>query len=162
MNIKNLKPGKNSKYHYSHYTPINDYKYNGARPIICRSSYEYKFCVYCDTTKEIISWSSESLKIKYEIKNRFGKVKYHTYFPDYFITVKKNGIVKKYLIEVKPYSETLPPKQPKNPTNKALKNYRYKVNTYIKNWHKFKAAEKVSKAKGWEFKVITEKWLNKI
>ena len=48
MNIKNNKPRKKSKYAQG-YFPINECKkYVGYGPIIYRSSWERKFCFYCE------------------------------------------------------------------------------------------------------------------
>ena len=43
----------------SRYKPKNPQKYQGnPNNIICRSSWERKFCVWCDVNKNIISWAS--------------------------------------------------------------------------------------------------------
>ena len=50
----------------SRYKPKNPQKYQGnPNNIICRSSWERKFCVWCDVNKNIISWASEEMSIPY-------------------------------------------------------------------------------------------------
>ena len=68
----------------------------------------------------------------------------------------KNG--KTYLIEIKPESQTQPPKQPKRKSKKYLKE----VMTYVKNTSKWEQAEKYCGKRGWEFKIFTEKTLKSL
>ena len=77
----------------SRYKPSNPEKYQGnPNNIICRSSWERRFCVWCDKNENIISWASEEFSIPYmsPIDKRV-----HRYFPDYIIKVKeKNNKIK--------------------------------------------------------------------
>ena len=59
---------------------------------------------------------------------------------------------KKYLIEIKPYKQTLPPIKPSRQTKKYL----YEAYEYAKNQSKWEAAREYCKDRGWIFKVITE------
>jgi hypothetical protein len=67
-----------------------------------------------------------------------------------------------WLVEIKPYAQTIPPKPPrgnsKNP-QKAEQNYIKAVETYAINQAKWKATEILCEEKGWIFKIITEKEL---
>ena len=46
----------------SRYKPSNPKKYQGnPNNIICRSSWERKFCQWCDRNDSIISWASEEI-----------------------------------------------------------------------------------------------------
>jgi len=67
-----------------------------------------------------------------------------------------------WLIEIKPFKETQPPKPPrknaKNP-QKAQQYYLKAIETYAINQAKWEAAETLCKEKGWIFKIITEKEL---
>ena len=48
----------------SKYTPVYPHKYKGnSKMIICRSSWERKFCQWCDMNNSIISWASEEFSI---------------------------------------------------------------------------------------------------
>ena len=157
MSIKRNKPSKNAKWKQSYYKPINELKYIGSYPIICRSSWELKFCIYCDNNDSIIEWASEPVKIKYyNPQDR----KYHYYYPDFFIKVKKsNGNKVSYLVEIKPESSTKKPIPPKIKTKQAINNYKYATETFIKNFYKSKVAKKYAKERDWEFIIITEKFL---
>ena len=88
----------------SRYKPSYPEKYQGnPNNIICRSSWERKFCRWCDLNKSIVSWASEEFSIPYvsPVDNRV-----HRYYPDYLIKVKEStGKVKTYVIEVKPKSK---------------------------------------------------------
>ena len=85
----------------SKYTPIYPHKYQGnSKMIICRSSWERKFCQWCDMNNSIVSWASEEFSIPY-VSPKDNRV--HKYYPDYLIKVKeKNDMIKTYVVEVKP------------------------------------------------------------
>ena len=138
----------------SKYTPIYPSKYQGnAKYIICRSSWERKFCQWCDMNNSIISWASEEFSIPY-VSPKDNRV--HKYYPDYLIKVKeKNDKIKTYVVEVKPYKQTMPPKTPKRKT----KSYMTECVTYAVNQAKWKAAKEFCEDHRIEFKVVTEKEL---
>ena len=133
------------------YKPLNPNKYQGdSNNIICRSSWERKFCIWCDNNENILKWASEEFSIPYlsPVDNRI-----HRYYPDYLIEVKeKNGRIKKYIIEVKPKKQTQPPKKP----SRMTKSYLYESKTYAVNQAKWKYAKDFCKDNGVEFKIITE------
>lgn len=152
MSIKKVKPSKRFK--SGKYIPINDHKYIGPKPIIYRSGWERKYCIYCDTNPGIINWSSEPVAIKYY--NPYTK-KIHKYYPDFWIKVKTSeGTIKEYLVEIKPKSSTKLPKPPKRNTTQSVKNYKYAVETYIKNTAKAKAAHHFAKNRNMKFIILTE------
>ena len=138
----------------SRYKPSYPEKYQGnPNNIICRSSWERKFCRWCDLNKSIVSWASEEFSIPYvsPVDNRV-----HRYYPDYLIKVKEStGKVKTYVIEVKPKKQTAPPKKPKRQT----KGYLYEMKTYAVNQAKWKAAVEFCEDRRIEFKIITEQEL---
>ena len=135
----------------SRYKPENPRKYKGDyKNIICRSSWERKFCRWCDLNESILEWGSEEFFIPYRAPD--GKVR--RYFPDFIMKVKEsNGQVKTYVIEVKPLKQTKPPKKKKRIT----KSYIYECTTYAVNQAKWKAADEWCKDHKIEFKIITEK-----
>jgi len=135
--------------------PKHPEKYNGDYTnIIARSSWEVKFMNWADNNPNVILWNSEELAIPYICPT---DNKWHRYFPDAIIKIKdKDGNIKTYLIEIKPYKQTIPPQVPKRKT----KNYIKEVYTWGKNDAKWKAARQYSKEKGWEFMILTEKELN--
>jgi hypothetical protein len=136
------------------YKPSFPEKYNGdPTNIIYRSLWERKFCVYCDLNENILSWSSEEKAIAYRSPID-GKI--HRYFPDFLIKVKEsNGTIKKYMIEIKPKKQTLPPQKPQRQTKKYISE----VYEYAKNQAKWEAAKEWCEDRGYEFKVITEQEL---
>ena len=137
------------------YKPSYPEKYKGdPTNIIYRSLWERKFCVYCDLNENIIEWQSEEKCIPYRspIDNRI-----HRYFPDFLIKVREsNGTIKKYMIEIKPLKQTVPPIKPQRQTKKYISE----VYEYAKNQSKWEAAKEWCADRGYEFKVITEKELN--
>ena len=133
------------------YRPSYPKKYKGdPNSIVCRSTWERKFCRYCDLNKNIISWASEEFFIPY-VSPLDNKV--HRYFPDYLIKVREqNGETKTYLIEVKPKKQTKPPVK----KSRATKSFIYETKTYAVNQAKWKAAKEWCDDRKIEFKIITE------
>ena len=131
------------------YRPSFPKKYKGdTSNIICRSSWERKFCQYCDLNESILEWGSEEFWIPYRspVDN-----KTHRYFPDFIIKVKEStGELKTYVVEVKPRRQTKPPTK-----SSSL----YEAKTYAVNQAKWKAARSWCADRRIEFKIITEKEL---
>jgi hypothetical protein len=91
-----------------------------------------------------------------------GTGKIRRYFVDFYCEIKdNNGNIKKYLVEVKPKSQSIPPTQPKD--GRSLKSYKSKALIFMVNHFKWESAKKYCQNKGYEFKVLTEKdiYLNK-
>ena len=131
------------------YRPSYPRKYKGdTSNIIYRSSWEYKFMKWCDYTTSVQEWGSEEIIIPY-ISPVDGKR--HRYFPDFYVKIQN----RKYLVEVKPFKQTLEPKTQKRNT----KRYINEVVTYHVNKAKWKAATEFCKDHSWEFMLITEKEL---
>ena len=128
------------------YKVKNPKKYKGdPTNVVYRSMWE-KYCMmYFDTSKEVISWSSEEVIIPYYYE---ADRKYHRYYPDFTVTWK-NGSTS--LVEVKPHKETEPPKG-----NKRTKRYITEAYTYVKNRNKWEAAEEYCKDHKWNFEIWTE------
>ena len=127
-------------------------KYKGSTPILYRSSYEIKFMRWCDHNPAILTWGSESVIVPYQnpLTQRVSR-----YFVDFNITLRnKNGEIKKYLVEIKPSVQTVPPAPTKN-TRSLLRRQA----EYVKNRAKWEAATQFATKKGSEFVVLTEKHL---
>ena len=135
----------------SKYKPSFPKKYKGdPNNIICRSSWERRFCNWCDLNENIVAWGSEEFCIPYRSPVD-GRV--HRYFPDFIIKVKEqSGDIKTYVIEVKPKKQTKEPKKP----SRTTKRYISEVKTYAVNQAKWKAADEWCKDRMIEFKIITE------
>ena len=135
----------------SRYKPLNPKKYQGnPNNIICRSSWERKFCMWADRKDNVVSWASEEINIPY-ISPKDNRV--HKYYPDFLIKVKEsNNRIKTYVVEVKPKKQTMPPKK----RSKITKSYIYECQTYAVNQAKWRAASEFCKDNRIEFKIITE------
>ena len=143
----NVNPGKRGKYSNAKvgvYRPLNPQKYLGSQLPIYKSELERLCMRYLDSNDLIVSWSYEPQAIKYFDKAH-NKVRH--YYID-FIAVAKCGNFKKTIwIEVKPESETKPPRNKKD--FKA-------ATTYLVNTCKWEAAQQLAKSKGYEFHILTE------
>jgi len=118
-----------------------------------RSSWELKFMQYADSNPAVKFWGSEPFAIKYFCPTD-GKV--HRYYIDFFLEFISGT---KFLVEVKPFKETIPPKLPKKNTPKSQHQYQTALATYIKNQSKWEAATKFAEQKGLKFIIITEREL---
>lgn len=138
-------------FHKRLYKPIFPEKYSGdPTRIIMRSSWETMFATWCDKNPAVVKWKSEETVIPYRCPT---DNKIHRYFIDFQIQVRqKDGLLKTYLVEVKPHKQTLPPEYP----GKRTQRYLIESMTFIKNQAKWKAATEWAKDRGWEFKIITE------
>lgn len=145
-----------SRFHQGKYKLRNPQKYKGdVSNCIYRSSWEYKFYVYCDVNKNILEFSSEEVVIPY--KSPIDG-KYHRYFVDFYIKVKQSdNTIKEYLIEIKPKSQT---QKVEYSSRKNKKTYLNEMKTFAVNCAKWDAAKEFCRKKNWEFKIITEEELN--
>jgi len=155
----------NKKYHQGKYYPQNVDKYLGdPTDIPYRSSWEFAFCKWCDLNDKVRKWSTEQIVIPYHITNDIGQTEIHRYYPDYYVEMVKDGDKEFYdrlIIEIKPYSETLPPKKPSKVTVKALQNYEYSLRMFKKNLHKWAYTKEWCERRNMKFVIITEKELIK-
>ena len=149
VDIKKVKP--NGDHKSGKYAPRNPDKYIGdIHNIIYRSSWEYRFCIYCDTNDSILKWSSEPVAIDYY--NPLDK-KDHKYNVDFYIKVQREDQTEQdWIIEIKPEKQTKIPVQ-KRKTQKYLQE----AATYAINQEKWRAADIFCQEHGWKFKVVTEK-----
>ena len=138
-------------FHKRLYKPLFPEKYVGdPTNIVMRSSWESMFANWCDKNPAVIKWKSEENIIPYRCPTD-GKI--HRYFVDFYVELKnKEGNLKSYLIEVKPFKQTKPPEYP----GRRTKKYVEESMTFIKNQAKWAAATEWAKNRGWEFKIITE------
>ena len=138
----------------SKYKPSFPKKYKGdSNNIICRSSWERRFCHWCDLNENIVEWGSEEFYIPYYNP---AKERVCRYFPDFIIKVKETtGQIKTYVVEVKPAKQTIPPQK----KSKVTKSYIHECATYAVNQAKWKAAKEWCADRMLEFIVITEKEL---
>ena len=136
------------------YVPKNPTKYIGnINSINCRSLWERKFCKFLDSTKSIVRWSFETLKIPY-ISPIDNKV--HTYYPDFIVEKKnKSGLVETLVVEIKPEKQTKTPMVGR----KSKRTMLTETTTYAVNIRKWKAANDFCDKHSWKFVILTEKEL---
>lgn len=135
------------------YVPKNINKYKGdVTKITYRSSWERTFMVWCDTTPEVLAWSSETVIIPYWDP---VQKKERNYFMDFRIVTKSSdGTPKVSLIEIKPFKQTQKPRANRNKSDKTLIT---ETQQWMTNKAKWQAAERFCKALGWTFHIFTER-----
>ncbi len=128
------------------FIPKNPAKYVGNHTnILWRSSWELAFFKWLDQNPAILRWGSEELYIPY-LSPLDGKI--HRYFPDIVVLYKhKDGGLRKEIVEIKPYKETV--ETPKMTPRDAQ--------ALIVNRAKWKAAAEFAQQQGATFRVITER-----
>jgi len=142
------------EFYNGEYQVVNKQKYIGEKNPRYRSSWECRFCYFLDFQPKVILWGYECLVIEYF--NVIDK-KIHRYYPDfYFEKLEQDNSISKFVVEVKPANQTVPPKPPKNGNKKAQKRYIYEAHEYVKNKCKWESSEEFCKKRGLKFKVITE------
>lgn len=149
---------KDSRFKQGIFIPKNTRKYKGADHPRYLSSWELKLFRFCDMEPAILEWSSESIVIPYlsPIDNRV-----HNYITDAVVKMQTKTGIKKFLIEVKPFKQTIPPVERRHKqTGKLLKSTTYEQLTHIKNTAKWDAARKWCKKHDMEFTILTEHHLN--
>ena len=133
------------------YTPKNPKKYIGKHTPRYRSGWELTFMTFCDNNDSIIYWASESIKVPYR-HPLTGKPT--IYIPDFFVVYQnKRGQQVAEVVEIKPKKEVEMPEQ--NPKRRT-KSWAYKVQTWVKNQAKWKAAREYCEDRKYEFIIMTE------
>jgi hypothetical protein len=145
--------GKNA--YQGKYKPKNPEKYKGdPNDIVYRSSWERAFMVKCDNNPNVLSWSSETIIIPY-ISPKDGLQ--HRYFVDFAMKVRDSqGNINTYLVEIKPFAFTQPPKASKTQNKRFITE----MLDYAVNQAKWEAAKKLCDSSGAKFLVLTERELD--
>ena len=140
-----------AKYLQGVYNIKNPDKYAGnPTNVYFRSSWELRFMNWVDSNPSVVKWSSEETIIPYVCPTD-GRA--HRYFVDFKIQIKgKEGTLKTWLVEIKPSSQTVPPK----PKAQKTKRFLIEAGTYLKNRAKWESAERYAKDRNWEFIILTE------
>ena len=132
------------------YRPKNTEKLLGKLPYaIYRSGLELSYFRILDENPNVVRWGSEELVIPYQFQNTW-----HKYFIDLVVFFKVGNELKKMMIELKPYRQTI---EPKNSKRKKKETYMGECFMYAKNCAKWNAAREYGKKIGCEFKILTEK-----
>lgn len=154
LNILEFKMSKKGQY-----TPQNLKKYIGSKLPIFRSTWELRAFISLDRNENIIKWGSENYVIPYIDETRNFET--HKYIIDLFFEIKsgENQLPIKWLIEIKPFNQSITPKASKRKSPERLLSEAIIVK---RNHCKWNAAIKFCKAKGWHFGVYTEKGITKL
>ena len=143
---------KDERYKQGIFKPMNPDKFIG-KAAISRSSYERKFFIWADQNPNVLEWGSENIIVLY--KSPVDE-KYHRYYVDNYVVIKEGTKIKRYLIEIKPFSQTQPPK----PSNRKKKStVLYENLQWVVNQAKWEAAKKFAASHNAEFLLLTEKEL---
>lgn len=142
---------KGGHYKQGNYKPINPQKYIGdPKNIPYRSGLEFRVCHKLDRAEYVVGWAIEPFAINY-ISPKDGLP--HRYFIDFItVTLNPDGSKNVTLIEVKPYSQTIPPKY----KGKKKSRYLKEALTYEVNQAKWQYARAYCEKKGWNFVIMTE------
>ena len=145
-----LNLNRNTKFKQGFFYPRNLDKFvSKDNKAIYRSGLELDYFRLLDKNPNVLKWGSEEVVIPYFFDN-----KWHKYYVDLFVVFKFGESVKKYFIELKPYSQTIEPKVSKR---KKQMSMLYEAHQWAKNQAKWKAATDFAKKNGWEFHILTEK-----
>ena len=125
-------------------------KFCGAQAPEYKSELELLFMKYADSSPAVLSWGYETSVIRYLDESQYP-AKVRRYFIDFVCKVKAaDGGVKTVWVEIKPEKEA------SRPSRKCCKET---MLTWVRNQCKWKAARQLAAAKGYEFKVLTERQL---
>lgn len=140
------------------YTPICKDKYCGLSLPKFRSGWELKAFIQLDKNPKIVKWGSQSVIIPY-IDTTRGK-QMHRYIVDlFFETINAQHQQEKWLVEIKPYSQSVPPQPSKR---KSPSKIIEEAVIYQRNHDKWEAAINFCKKRAWHFAVWTEKGITKL
>lgn len=129
------------------YRPQNIKKFNNDVRLQYRSKFELNFLRWCDMNPNVENISYEKIIIPYICKT---DNKLHRYYIDFKITIKGE----EYLIEIKPYNKTIPPKESKR---KKRTTILYEKLEWVKNNSKWDSAKQYCKQKKYKWVILTEK-----
>ena len=135
------------------YRPKNKDKYIGRSNPSYRSSWELYFFQWCDRNPNVLEWAAEAVVVPY-ISPLDKKV--HRYFVDNVLILKEGRNNVKYLVEIKPYKQTIPPNTTRRKKKETLL---HEQATYEVNQAKWEAANIWAKNNGYKFIILTEKEL---
>lgn len=135
-----------------HYEVQNTDKYVGTNTSPrYLSSLELEVFRWCDRSPDVLKWGAEVVVVPYynPVKGRKAR-----YMVDVFIHYRdKAGNKHTELVEIKPMSQSRPPKKTKN---KRIDVFESELATWNQNQAKWQAASNYAAERNWKFRVITE------
>jgi len=168
-----------AKTHQGYYRVSNREKYIGdPNLVIYRSSWEFAFMKWADSTPSILRWSSEPTKVQYY--DRVSKLEecrklgldpnnpknwiIKNYNIDFWVEVKKpDELIERWFIEVKPKHKLQKPQPPKDGAPlKEQRRYVILAKEYIINEAKFASLNEWAKRNGAKFYIFTEDVMMKL
>lgn len=169
----------NAKTSQGYYKAVNKDKYIGdSSLIIYRSSWEYKFCKYCDMSPSVLRWSSEPIKIPYYDRvskleechklgldpNNPANWEVKNYNTDFWFELDKgNGEKEKIFVEIKPSNKLKKPVPPnRDAPMKVQRAFNIAAKEYLINEAKFAALKEWAHRNNSKFYVFTEETLEKL
>lgn len=134
------------------FKPKNKLKYIGKEDPVYRSGWELKFFRWADDNPNVVEWASEAVIIPYvsPIDHRV-----HRYYTDGVVAIRENNNIKKYIIEIKPFTQTILPTKGRKRASTVM----YETARYAQNQAKWDAAKKWCEKHGYSFLILTEKEL---
>lgn len=145
-------------YYQGEYQPINVAKYVGRKKPFCRSGWEKRVMYWLDNNPAVVEWASEPFSFQYPWYDTNRQPSWKQYIPDFYAKIMDvNGVESRYVIEVKPKAQCVPPKEPKIRNTKRLARYQVEMVVYQKNQMKWKYARAICAKRGFKFVVIDEK-----
>ena len=156
----------NRVYKTGEYQLKNPEKYKGSKTPLYKSSFEERVFYWCDENTNVLEWTYEPFPVEYifetsknapDHEKALCDGKSHRYYPDLVAKIKTNDGPKMYLLEIKPYSQTVKPTEPKKKTKKALKTFLTALQEFLKNAKKWEAARIYARQRDMEFVVLTER-----
>lgn len=139
-----------------YYKPIHPHKCTNTGSIQYRSGLERNFMIWCDKNAKVLEWGSENVIIPY-LSPVDQKV--HRYFVDMYIKMKEVDRIGKYLVEIKPYKQTIAPVPSKR---KKESTVIYEQATWLINQAKWDAARQFAVKHGMKFIIITDEDIEKM
>lgn len=140
-------------YHQGEYQIQNWDKYIGTKNPRFLSSWEEVAFKISDTNPRVLKWGSETVVVPYfdPIKN-----KQRRYLVDLYLKYESgNGTTHEEIVEIKPFSQTHPPKIGKKKKQTLMEEQ----TTWITNQAKWDAAIRWADKHGMKFRILTEKSL---
>jgi hypothetical protein len=151
-----------------HYKVLHPEKYLGNKPTIYKSKWELQVFHALDVNPYVLKWGYECIEIYYHHPLYMNMT---VYYPDIFCHVKMDsGVVKQFLVEIKPQKYVEMPTKPTPPKNKSAQTaqsaekyrkrmlkYQSDVRDFMVNTAKWEAAEKWCLKNNVKWRILTEK-----
>lgn len=145
---------KDDRFKQGLFYPRNKDKFMG-KFAVYRSSLELKFMKWADANPNVLEWGSENIIVPF--RSPIDQ-KIHRYYVDNYVVIKEGTKINKYLIEIKPYKHTIPPKPSKK---KKRDTVIYENVQWLVNQAKWEAATAFAESRGAKFIKLTENELPK-